>query len=109
MDVEAQRTQFIEVPFEHLDAANTEEVKDFVRGEMEEVKGTRVVLDMHRVRFVDSAGLGVLLALLRCTAQQGGDLAVCNLVKQVRSLVSLVKLERIIRVYGSREEALGTA
>ena len=68
--------------------------------------GTQLVLDLRRVDFMDSSGLGALLATLRRLAASGGDLKVCCLTPAVHVLFELVRVHRVFEVLRSREEAL---
>lgn len=68
----------------------------------------RVLLDLGALRFVDSAGLGALLACLRVLSGHGGDLRLCGVVGPVRQLVELVRLHKIVEVHESRAAALAS-
>jgi anti-sigma B factor antagonist len=65
-----------------------------------------VLLDLHRVAFIDSSGLGALLACQRVIEGAGGQLKLCGLRPEVRAALELVRMDRLIDVYASREEAL---
>ena len=65
-----------------------------------------MVLDLSRLRFVDSSGMGAMLSCLRQLSAKGGDLKLCGMSKQVRGLFELVRMHRIFEIYGTREEAV---
>jgi anti-sigma B factor antagonist len=65
-----------------------------------------LVIDLSGVDFVDSSGLGVLIDGTRKTRDAGGDLCIADPRDQVRLLMALTGLERIIRRYPTLEEAL---
>ena len=46
---------------------------------------TKLVLDLSRLRFVDSSGLGAMLSCLRQLSAKNGDLKLCGMSKQVRA------------------------
>lgn len=91
-------------PVEHLDASN---VKEF-RKAIEPIAASHdaLVLDMARLNFVDSSGLGALLSCLRTMTGKKGQLLLCGMSRPVRALFELVRMHRIFSIYNSLEEAL---
>ncbi|MFC5381184.1 anti-sigma factor antagonist [Aquipuribacter nitratireducens] len=67
----------------------------------------RVVVDMSAVEFIDSSGLGALVAGLKAARQGGGDLRIARLAPQVLTVLQLTNLDRVMRPYASVEEAFG--
>lgn len=67
---------------------------------------TRVVVDLHAVDFIDSSGLGALIGGLKTARQQGGDLRIAAAGTQVRAVLKLTNLDRILSPYETVEEAL---
>ena len=65
----------------------------------------KIVLDLTRLRFIDSAGLGAFLSCLRKLTEKQGDLKLCAVSKQVRTAFALVRMHRILDIYDTREEA----
>jgi anti-sigma B factor antagonist len=94
----------VTVPVEELDAGNTVEFKRDVAPVLD--ASTKVVLDLGRVRFMDSSGLGALLSCLRKLNERGGDLKLCAISKPVRTVIELVRMHRIFDIYVTREEAV---
>ena len=106
MTTEATPTPHVFEP--ELEVLDTTTVKEFKRQLAENVApGRRLVLDMGRVQFVDSSGLGAILSASRKLAETGGDLKICGLTPAVRVLFELVRMHRVFDVLNSREEALG--
>lgn len=69
-------------------------------------QNNRVVLDLAEVDFVDSSGLGSILACLREINRVGGTLVLGGVCKRVRALFELVKMHRLIPLYETVEEAV---
>ena len=65
-----------------------------------------VIVDLTRVRFVDSAGLSQLLALQRRLYATDVQLCVCGLTRTVQALFELMQVSRLIKVYPSRSAAM---
>lgn len=87
-----------------LDAYVAEEfkayMKDIVRnGHMQ------LILDMSDVEFVDSSGLGGIIATMMVLRPQG-RLVICNAGENVLALFRLTRMDRIIPVMTDADEAL---
>jgi anti-sigma B factor antagonist len=93
----------VTVPLEELDASNAGEFKRDMGPVID--GGTKLVLDLSRLRFVDSSGLGAFISCLRKMNAKGGDLKLCGLSKQVRAVFELVRMHRVFDVYATGEEA----
>jgi len=97
-------TVIVSFPVENLDAGNVKAFRDAILP----VTASRdiVVIDMGRLNFVDSSGLGAFLSCLRGMNGKGGQLRLFGMTKPVRALFELVRMHRIFAIYESREEAL---
>ena len=93
-----------ELPVEELDASNAAELKRDIAPLLE--AHTKLVIDLGRLRFVDSSGLGAFISCLRKLNAKGGDLKLCGMSKQVRAVFELVRMHRIFDIFATREEAL---
>lgn len=92
------------VPVDELDVSNAGEFKRDIAPVLQ--ANTRLVLDLSRLRFVDSSGLGAMVSCLRQLSAKSGDLKLCGMSKQVRGLFELVRMHRIFDIYGTKEEAV---
>ncbi len=92
------------VPVDELDASNAADLKR----DIAPIVGanTKVVIDLSRLHFVDSSGLGAMLSCLRQLSAKGGDLKLCGMSKQVRAAFELVRMHRIFDIFGTKEEAV---
>ena len=66
----------------------------------------RVVLDLGRVEFIDSAGCGAVLTCLKKVNTVGGSLKVCGVNGQVRQVFDLLCMDRVLDLCASPESAL---
>lgn len=89
---------------DHLDSSNFTTFKSEVDEHASDAR--RVILDMHSLRFVDSAGLGSILSVLRRLGERGGTLKIVGVTRPVQQLFGLVRLPRIIDMYSTVEEAV---
>jgi anti-sigma B factor antagonist len=92
------------VPVEELDASNVAEFKRDIAPILETQR--ELVLDLRRLRFVDSSGMGAILSCLRQLSAKGGDLKLCGMTRQVRTVFELVRMHRIFDIYPTQEEAV---
>lgn len=66
---------------------------------------SRVVVDMAEVTFMDSSGLGALIAGLKKARQRNGDLRISGMNDQVATVLRLTNLDRVLRAHSSVEAA----
>jgi anti-sigma B factor antagonist len=62
------------------------------------------VLDLSEVTFIDSSGLGALIASLKVIGD-GGELALCGARENVASMFKLTRMNKVFRMFGNPEEA----
>jgi anti-sigma B factor antagonist len=94
----------VELPLEELDAGNVEQFKRELAPVLE--ANAKVVFDLERLRFLDSSGLGAFLSCLRKLNAKSGDLKLCGMSNQIRSVFQLVRMHRIFDIFNTREEAV---
>lgn len=66
---------------------------------------TRIVVDMGETTFLDSSGLGALIAGLKSARQAGGDLRIARPTAPVTTVLELTNLDRVLRPRESVEAA----
>ncbi len=67
--------------------------------------GTRIVVDLSEVAFLDSSALGALVAANRDIEERGGTLAVAAPRPHVGKVFTLTRLSDVIPVYATLDEA----
>jgi anti-sigma B factor antagonist len=65
----------------------------------------RIVVDMAETTFLDSSGLGALIAGLKAARQAGGDLRIARPTPAVLSVFELTNLDKVLRPRESVEGA----
>lgn len=65
-----------------------------------------IVIDFGKTDFLDSSGLGAVVAGLKRARQNGGDLRIANVSGQAMMVLELTTLDRVLRPYASVDEAL---
>jgi anti-sigma B factor antagonist len=107
MDVVTERSADIIVAtpiVEHLDLGNSDSVRNDVISSLEDCH--KLVLDMGRVKFVDSRGCGAIISCLKHVSADGGDLKLCNVKPEVLSVLELIRLHRICEIVETRKQAI---
>ena len=66
----------------------------------------RIVLNLSGVNYIDSGGLGTLVALYTTSHNAGSAIKLCNLTQRVGDLLAVTKLLTIFEVYDSEEKAV---
>jgi anti-sigma B factor antagonist len=64
------------------------------------------VIDLKQVDFMDSAGLGTLIAVLKRITERGGDMKVACLQKKPRMVFEITRAYKVFEIYDTVEEAL---
>jgi len=67
---------------------------------------TRLVLDLAEITYIDSAGLGALVAGFTSAQNQGANLKLANLTKRFREQLNITKLVTVFDVYDSVQDAV---
>jgi anti-sigma B factor antagonist len=66
---------------------------------------TKIVVDLTETSFIDSSGLGALVSSLKAARQAGGDLRLAGAGEQVRTVLSLTNLDRVLRSHPTLSDA----
>ena len=82
----------------------TAELRDRIRALIS--KGSRIVLNLADVTYIDSGGLGTLVALYTTAQNAGGSVKLANLTQRVGDLLQVTKLLTVFDVYDSEEKAI---
>lgn len=87
-----------------LDHAAAQTVMPGIEDAVEEYLPRRCVLDLSGVSFMDSSGIAVILKTDRLLRQTGGVLALSGVPGQVRRVLDVAGLTKIVPVLGDREK-----
>lgn len=92
---------------ERIDAHNSGDLKQYIL-DMIESGENNIVVQLQEVKFVDSSGLGALLAGYKHAATKSGKLALSNMQRQVLSMFELTRLNRVFEIYSDLDEAFSS-
>ena len=66
----------------------------------------QLIIDLGEVDYVDSAGLGALIAARASALHQGAELKLANLTKSLRDQLTITKLVTVFDVFNSVDAAV---
>jgi anti-sigma B factor antagonist len=78
-------------------------IRDLVSG-----GNKKILLNLAGVRYIDSSGIGELIANYTTVGRSGGQLKLLNLTDKVQDLLVITKLLTVFDVYENEAEALGS-
>ena len=66
----------------------------------------KVVLDLGGVTYIDSSGVGMIVAKLKTLKERGGDMKLLHLERRAESLLSMLKLLILFETFQNEAEAV---
>lgn len=66
----------------------------------------RLVVNLERVAYIDSSGIGTLVEVYRRVKAYDGQLVLCGLSERVRGVFEITKLDKFFTIHKSEAEAL---
>jgi anti-sigma B factor antagonist len=82
-------------------------LRDSVRGLVENGK-KKILLNLGGVNYIDSSGIGELIANYTTVSRQGGELKLLNLTDKIQNLLVITKLLTVFDSYDNEAEALNS-
>jgi len=64
-----------------------------------------MVLNMEKLNYISSAGLGVLMSTARTVRDNAGDIRICNLPPKIHGIMDLLGFTTVFQIYKSEEDA----
>ena len=78
-----------------------------IRRLLEEGK-KKILLNLARVGYIDSSGIGELVSSYTAINKENGELKLLNLTQKLQDLLTITKLLTVFDVYESEDEALSS-
>lgn len=108
MHLEAERIQdtlMIRLSGE-LDLAVADQVKKSIDELMEEKKTSILILDVGRVTFIDSSGLGVILGRYKRMLAKKGEMYIIRAAPNLLRLFEISGVTKLVKVFESEKQIL---
>ena len=86
---------------------DTTEVREKIYGLLQE-GFAKIVLDMGQVKWVNSSGLGTMIAAMTSVKNKGGELRLARVTDKVESLFAITQLIKVFKTYETVERAVAS-
>ncbi len=96
----------LRVGADRIDAAVAIQFKDTFRDLVADATGP-VILDLEQVSFLDSSGLGAVVAARKILGD-AGELELCSLSPAVDKVMKLTRMNTVFPIHGSLDAALNS-
>ena len=88
-----------------IDGTNSAEFEQAMRTAVQE-EDRAVIVDLERLSYISSAGLRAVLLTAKFLSNQGAKFALCSLTGPIKEVFEMSGFDKIIRIHGSRDDAL---
>jgi anti-sigma B factor antagonist len=88
-----------------VDLATCPQLRDAL-AELVDQEVYHLIVDLEGVSFLDSSGIGVLVSVLRRTRDHGGSLRLTAPGPQVRRVLELTGVTKLLTTYATLDEAM---
>ncbi|MFO7869168.1 MAG: STAS domain-containing protein [Bacteroidales bacterium] len=68
-----------------------------------------VILDLSEIKFIDSAGFGMLISVLKKAEEYKSQLVFCEITPMLADLIDVMQLRNICNIVPTVEDALNSA
>jgi anti-anti-sigma factor len=92
-----------------LDGELDKAASDYLRTRLFEVRQSgakAVVLNLDKVAFISSVGLGALTAFRKAVTDAGGKVALCGLTTAIHKLITIARLDSLFVIVGHENAAI---
>ncbi|MCD6448925.1 MAG: STAS domain-containing protein [Thermotogaceae bacterium] len=88
-----------------IDAYHSAEFKKTIKEKIATCSGATMVLDFSSVSYIDSAGLGSLVAILKEARNSGKNVVLSSLKPGVKRIFEMTRLDKVFKIVDTPEEA----
>ncbi len=86
---------------------DTTEVRDKIYSLLQDdVK--KIVLDLGKVKWINSSGLGSLIAAMTSVKNKGGEMRLANITEKVESVFMITQLIKVFKTYETVERGIAS-
>lgn len=104
-----KKDNYIVVHFESpLDIITSPVVESKLEMLLAQNEGYNFILNLSKVAYINSAGLGVMLVTAKKLEKKGKVLRIANLNNAVKKVIKILDAQSIIDIYENEEEAINS-
>lgn len=89
-----------------IDLANSPTVRKALLRELREKRTPRVVMNLTKVRYIDSSGIASLVEGLKASRDVGSRFILFGLSASAREVLQISRLLKLFEIYENEEQAL---
>lgn len=89
-----------------LDHHAATEIRKAVDSKIKSSNAVNVIFDFSKVDFMDSSGIGVIMGRYKLTGILGGKVLIFGVKKNVKRIIEMSGIDKLIKVCATAEEAL---
>lgn len=90
----------------YVDAHTFAEFEEELTRLTDREKQYNLLLDLEKLTYINSTGLGLLMATFRQVRQHGGDLVIAKMSDKITNIFNLLGFSRLIHTYPDEASAL---
>jgi len=68
----------------------------------------KIVLDVSKIKWLNSSGLGALISALATINNNGGDMRIANVTEKIKSLFMITQLIKVFKTFETAERAVAS-
>ena len=99
-----KQIEIIKPSFKILDDKETKELRVEILDLVQNKQPKIILVDLEEVVFMDSAGLGGLVAILKQVRLSGSEFCLCSLSEQIKIIFDLTKMGNVFKIFASYKE-----
>jgi len=81
-------------------------LKDAIESEWKRDMAWNIIFDLKNLKFMDSSGVGVIMGRYKKVKEKGGKIAICGLSNNMKKIIELSGLLKLVHIYEDVETAL---
>ena len=89
-----------------IDLANSPQLRKALLREIREMRRPRVVMNLIKVRYIDSSGVGMIVFQQKTLRQSGGDMKLLHLNRRSETLFGMLKLLIVFETFEDEAAAV---
>ncbi len=82
------------------------EIADQLESCIDQSQVPKIIVDMKKVEYINSAVLGIFLNIFREVERMNGRFSLCGLNSEIDDLLDITKLSSVFEIFKNREDAL---
>ena len=83
---------------EEIDHHNSEKIRTRVDYEIQRFSPKKIIIDLSKVKFMDSAGIGLIIGRYKTALSYGGTLEVRNVSEKLKKILEMSGIHKIINI-----------